>query len=69
MSEAHVPVGSPCTGVCRMDDRTGWCAGCLRSIDEIIAWGRASDDDKRRIWRLLPARRAAVDALKDKTRP
>ena len=30
---------SPCINVCRMDEATGWCAGCLRSIDEIAAWG------------------------------
>jgi hypothetical protein len=47
-----------------MSEATGWCEGCLRTIDEIIAWSRASDDDKRRIWQLLPARRAAVDATR-----
>jgi uncharacterized protein len=71
---ADVPVGrgaeiSPCIGICRMDERTGWCEGCVRTIDEIIAWGRASHDEKRRIWALLPARRAAFDAMKDGTRP
>lgn len=67
MDEADVP--SPCCGVCRMNDRTGLCEGCLRTIDEIMAWSRASSDDKRRIWRLLPARRAVVGAMKDQTRP
>ena len=26
---------SPCINVCRMDAATGWCAGCLRTIDEM----------------------------------
>ncbi|WP_374569157.1 DUF1289 domain-containing protein [Ideonella sp.] len=52
-------VPSPCTSVCRMNDRTGWCEGCYRTIDEIIAWSKMADDGKRQVWRLLPARRQA----------
>ena len=67
MSNAPVApagVGSPCTSVCRMSDRTGWCEGCYRTIDEIIAWSKMADDDKRRIWQLLPARQQAVAQAK-----
>ena len=53
-------VASPCTSVCRMDPRSGWCEGCLRSIDEIVAWGGLDDEAKRRILALLPARREQV---------
>ena len=55
-------VASPCTSVCRMEARSGWCEGCLRSIDEIIAWGSLDDPAKRRIWRLLDERRRQRDA-------
>jgi len=41
-----------------MDARTGLCEGCLRTIDEIIAWSRMSDDEKRAVWQRLDARRA-----------
>ncbi len=51
-------VPSPCTSVCRMDERSGWCAGCCRTIDEIAGWSTMSDEAKRRVWALLPARRA-----------
>lgn len=51
------PVPSPCTSVCRMDPRTGWCEGCARTIDEIAAWSAMSDDDKRAVWIALDARR------------
>ncbi len=53
------PIPSPCINVCRMDARTGWCVGCLRTIDEIAAWSRLDDDAKRRVWALLPVRREA----------
>lgn len=49
---------SPCTSVCKLDDRTGWCQGCFRTIDEIVAWARLSDEGRRRVWKLLPDRRA-----------
>ena len=52
------PVPSPCIDVCRMDARTGLCEGCRRTSDEIIAWSRMSDDEKRAVWQRLDARRA-----------
>jgi predicted Fe-S protein YdhL (DUF1289 family) len=64
---ADVPVGrgvvaSPCISVCRMNAATGWCEGCLRTIEEIAAWSRMGDEDKRRVWALLPARRERAEA-------
>lgn len=51
-------VASPCTQVCAIDAATGWCAGCLRSVDEIAAWGGLDDAGKRAVWQQLAARRA-----------
>lgn len=51
-----VGVPSPCTSVCRMDERSGWCEGCRRTIDEIIKWSTMSDDDKRAVWERLDSR-------------
>lgn len=31
-------VKSPCIGVCAMDDLTGFCQGCYRTLDEITGW-------------------------------
>ena len=56
--ELPVPLPSPCINVCQMNPRTGLCEGCQRTIAEIVAWGSASDDDKRRIWREIDQRRA-----------
>lgn len=36
-------VASPCTNICEIDPASGYCRGCLRTLDEIAAWG-ASDD-------------------------
>jgi predicted Fe-S protein YdhL (DUF1289 family) len=42
------PVPSPCVRNCCLDD-DDICMGCFRSLQEIIAWGSASDDQRRRI--------------------
>ena len=40
---------SPCVSVCRMDEATGWCEGCLRTLDEIAVWSLLDDGEKRRV--------------------
>lgn len=50
-------VPSPCISVCRMDEATGWCAGCLRTLDEIAGWSRLDDEGKRAVLATLPGRR------------
>jgi predicted Fe-S protein YdhL (DUF1289 family) len=54
--DGGTPVPSPCINVCRMDAATGLCAGCLRTLDEIAAWSRLDDDDKRAVWAALATR-------------
>ena len=33
-----IEVGSPCIGVCAMDDATNLCHGCYRTLEEIRQW-------------------------------
>ena len=40
-------IASPCINVCKMDEQTGLCSGCFRTIDEIAVW--AGIDDARRL--------------------
>ena len=47
---------SPCISVCRMDPASGLCQGCLRTIDEIVAWGSLDDSDRRAVWALIEQR-------------
>lgn len=56
----NLPVASPCINVCRMDEQTGLCAGCLRTLDEIAAWGQAGDARRREILRQVEERRVAL---------
>jgi predicted Fe-S protein YdhL (DUF1289 family) len=44
-----------------MDPATGLCRGCLRTIDEIVAWGSASEDTKRMVWREIRRRESELD--------
>ena len=54
--DADVP--SPCLSVCKMDPHSELCAGCFRTLDEIAAWSRMGDEEKRGVWRMI-AQRAA----------
>ena len=62
------PVPSPCTSVCRMDERAGWCEGCLRTLDEIVAWGTMADDAKRNVWLRLQERRDTTHPTNERLR-
>lgn len=53
-------VASPCINICRMDEASGLCIGCFRSLDEISRWSRTGDDDKIKILAAVEKRRLAV---------
>ncbi|KFI05208.1 hypothetical protein JN27_22360 [Massilia sp. BSC265] len=59
--ESQSPVPSPCINVCQMEPDTKLCRGCLRTIDEIVAWGSAGDDYKRAVWAEIRRREAEID--------
>jgi predicted Fe-S protein YdhL (DUF1289 family) len=50
-------ISSPCNSVCRIDERSGWCLGCYRTLDEIARWSAMSAAIKRTLCTELPARR------------
>ncbi len=54
------PVPSPCVSLCKMDMERRYCMGCLRTIEEIVAWSKADDDFKRAVWAELPLRREII---------
>ncbi|MEO8407612.1 MAG: DUF1289 domain-containing protein [Oxalobacteraceae bacterium] len=55
--ETHAgPLPSPCINVCTMDETSGLCQGCGRTLAEIVAWSRASETEKHTIWREIQRR-------------
>ncbi len=50
---------SPCISVCRIDAASGFCEGCLRTIDEIARWSLLDDDERRTILAEVAQRRRA----------
>jgi predicted Fe-S protein YdhL (DUF1289 family) len=50
-------IASPCINVCKMNERTGLCEGCRRSLDEIACWSLYSAAEKRAVLEQLPARK------------
>ena len=55
-------VDSPCRRQCCLDDETLVCLGCQRTLDEILAWGEASDEERGRILEAVAQRRQARNA-------
>jgi predicted Fe-S protein YdhL (DUF1289 family) len=53
-------LASPCVGICRLDDATGWCLGCARDTSEIGRWRALLPAEQRRIWADLPRRKAIL---------
>jgi uncharacterized protein len=50
---------SPCIGVCKLDVH-GVCIGCLRTIEEIAAWTRMTELQRRQVVAFLVKRRLAA---------
>jgi predicted Fe-S protein YdhL (DUF1289 family) len=46
-----------------MHEPTGWCEGCLRTIDEIAVWSQLDDAARRAMMQRLGPRRAAWRAM------
>lgn len=53
-------IPSPCVNVCKMDAASGWCEGCLRTLDEIAGWSALDAAARRAVWAQLPLRRARL---------
>lgn len=58
MSEQEI--ASPCVGVCSMDEATGFCQGCFRTLEEIRQWWEMDNATKTEVIKTAAAREAAV---------
>ena len=53
-------VQSPCIGVCSMDESTGFCHGCYRTIEEIKGWWELDNAAKAAVVQAAAEREAAA---------
>ena len=58
--DAGGEIPSPCISICRVNESTGCCGGCFRTLGEIAGWSSAGDEGKRGIWKMIEQR---MDAL------
>ena len=54
-------VESPCIGVCVIDEASGLCEGCLRTLEEVALWGSSTAEQRREILDRLERRRRDAD--------
>ncbi|KCZ96757.1 DUF1289 domain-containing protein [Hyphomonas sp. NPDC076900] len=57
------PIKSPCIKVCAVDGQTGLCLGCGRTLPEIGAWTRFSNEQRDTVIAQLPERIERLKAL------
>ena len=57
-----ISLASPCVAICTMDEASGWCRGCGRTIREIANWSAKPPEERRAILMSLPPRIAALEA-------
>ena len=55
---------TPCVNVCLLDNETGLCVGCGRTVQEIAGWASLSPEWRRAIMAKLPARLAQLEDVK-----
>ena len=42
-------VESPCKSICYINNSTGLCTGCYRTIGEITQWNKMNDKDRKAV--------------------
>ena len=55
---------TPCVNICLLDEASGTCIGCGRTLAEIAQWATMSDAERRAIMAVLPARKALNETVK-----
>lgn len=60
--ESHPGPGvpSPCVSICELDEHSGSCKGCYRTLREIAGWSALADADKLVIWERIEHRQAGA---------
>ena len=53
-------IKTPCVQVCAVDDESGLCLGCFRTLPEIAGWSQLSDAERQAIMDQAPGRRDRI---------
>lgn len=54
------PIATPCVKVCFVDDESGLCLGCYRTMAEIAGWTRLTDAARVAVMAELEDRAALI---------
>ena len=64
MTAPPAPIRTPCITVCVMDDESGLCLGCFRTLAEVATWSRMTPEARDATMAELPSRRARISSEK-----
>ena len=56
-------MSSPCIGICRIDDFSGMCEGCGRTMEEISGWPSATEVEQQSTMTTVAGRLAEISPL------
>ena len=62
-------IETPCEKICVVDQPSGLCRGCGRSLAEIERWTAYSDGERARVMNELPQRLQAMKARAASSHP
>lgn len=51
---------SPCVRICVIDEPSGLCRGCLRTLEEIATWSTMAEETRRKVMATLSSRAGAL---------
>ncbi|MBV9509897.1 MAG: DUF1289 domain-containing protein [Caulobacteraceae bacterium] len=57
-------IATPCIKVCFVDDESGLCLGCFRTLAEIAGWSQLSDAQRAALMAEAPQRRGRISPEK-----
>lgn len=55
-----LPIKTPCVKICVIDDKSGLCRGCLRTLGEIARWSTMTPDQRDQVMDQLDGRRSLI---------
>jgi len=59
-------IETPCRKICVMDNASGLCTGCARTLEEIARWASYPPESRARIMAELPTRMKRLHPVRDK---